>query len=116
VSLTWLRRPSPYPEGRAVDTVAGVIARPFPGAAWFLPLPKWGSDGMMPRTQHHYETYKFNLNKSLTKTPSVAELREEAAEYAAKLSMYAPQKQRETHENPVDEIIYFSNDPEDVPG
>jgi hypothetical protein len=84
VSLTWLRRPCGFSGGRSVDVVAGVIARPFPGASWFLPLPKWGSDAWSPRANSYHTVYKFeNPGKTLAKPYTTAKARELAREYAA---------------------------------
>lgn len=83
VNLTWLRRPCTFSGGRVADVVAGVIARPFPGAAWFLPLPKWGADAWSPRVSSHYATYKFDLNTQLAKPYTTEKAREAARQYAA---------------------------------
>lgn len=84
VNLTWLRRPCGFSGGRAVDVVAGVIARPFPGASWFLPLPKWSADSWSPRANSYHTVYRFeHPGKALAKPYTIASVRELAREYAA---------------------------------
>lgn len=83
VSLTWLRRPCPFVAGREIDTVAGVIARPFPGVTYFLPYPNAGSSEWKPGHGSHSYVYKLKTDYALPKPVDLAAARAESELYLA---------------------------------